>query len=200
MSGERNNDKTESESIALFHDRRLEVLRQAYLAGTIPALYEAIQFCRGQDIKLPDWALNATLETIEKLFRGEFSNKLGRVGNPSAKYKEDLKHYTRWDTVAYVREYQKTTWAEHKELLASGNISSEERQRLEEYAPYDAGVSWVRAYEEAAKILEGSPSYGTPETIKRSYQLVKRAMVDPEQRGRFYLVSEKTRKILGVEN
>jgi hypothetical protein len=96
-----------------------------------------------------------------------------------------------------VREYQKA-YRREKEKLAALELSDEERRQVLANM-VDPGASWTDAYTQAAELLKGTPAFGSPETIKHSYQLVAKAHKDREQDGRFYVASPRTMRRLGIE-
>lgn len=185
--------------LAEIYARELKACERAYNAGNLSALYDAIIICKQGNIPFSSWVANAMMKTLERQFAGKFATGIGRKGNPKSSYQTDLKHFMRWDIVKYVREHQKTVWAEYKEVLRSPKLSKEERDRLIRYAPYDAGKTWEDAYHHAAEALKGTIAFASAATIKNSYLLVEKASKNPSQAGRFYLVKQRTLKRLGLE-
>lgn len=182
-----------------YYLRQLDACERAYNAGVLAALYDAITYCTQGNIPLPSWVAKAMLETLEMLFAGNFSSGAGRTGNPKARIKEDIKHYTRWDMVKWVRRHQETVRAEYQEVLQRPELSKEDRDRLIKYAPYDAGSTLEDAYHHTTEALKGTVAFGSAATIKRSYILVEKSLRDPSQAGRFYLVKWQTTKRLRLE-
>jgi hypothetical protein len=78
---------------------------------------------------------------------------------PSAKRKMDLIHYARWDAVQELRD-----------------------RKGEEGLP----KTWEECYARVSAFFEGTQAQGSPETIKRSYQLVARGLKSSRAH-RYYL-------------
>ena len=177
---------------------QIAIRKKAYDAGVLAALYDAISICMLEQIPAPSWVLAAMLDILEKAVAGKLSNRRGRTGNPLAKYRADLVHYTRWDAVTEVREKQ----GEYKQCLqkiAAMELSDEKRRTLIS-SMRDPGRSWNDAYALAVEFLKGTRAFGSPATMRNSYKLVQKSISDPSQHGRFYIVDYRTIRRLGIDD
>ena len=182
-----------------FYRRQLGVCERAYNAGVLAALYDAICLCVERELPPPPWLMVAMRNTLEKVLIRKFSDGKGRTGNPVARYRADLIHYTRWDTVDSLRDHQKGAWKEYQAFLDDPDVSDDGKTQLMANAPYDAGTTWVDVFQHASEMLRGTPAFGSPDTVKASYLLVKRAFQDPSQAARFYLANHQAMKRLEIE-
>ena len=62
------------------------------------------------------------------------------------------------------------------------------------------GKTWEDAYRIAAQELRGTPAYGSPATIKASYQLVKKMFRVPETAPRFMPLKSETLRRFGIRD
>lgn len=140
-----------------FIERELRFLEKAWQDGRRDALNRAVVFCHQHNLSLPQWAVYAILD----LLSGGGAIGIGRLSNPHERDRQNSIHYTRWDAVNELRERR-------RELAKRG------------YHP-----SWEEAYANAAEMLKDSEAAGSPEAIKRSYQLVQKIFRSGKG-GRFY--------------
>ena len=178
-----------------FWSREFRRYEQAFSAGVELALYEALVVCGQEGIPPEPWMLKAMLLFMEDPM-GRAHKKRGRTGNALSKYRQDLIHYRRWDVVVEVREQQELRRQEEAEL-AKRNIPTEKWPELLGYL--NPGKNFEDAIEVAARLLLGTPAFGSESTIRASYFMVKRAEKDLKQHGRFLLIREQIRRRFGLD-
>jgi hypothetical protein len=166
-----------------FSRRQLATCRIAYDAGVPLALLDAFERCRRDDIPPEPWMTDAALDFMDQHI-GKTASGRGRTGNPIAKYKIDLVHFARWDAVKTVREQQKSDQKD-REKLARLEMPEEKRRKIE------AMLNSGKTFEDAVE--------GSHRTIVASYWKVERAMKDPEQQGRFFVMLPQTLSQFDIE-
>ena len=186
---------TELQALEEFIRSQLANYRRAYEAGVMLALRDALESCSRENFPPEPWMIDATLDFIDQHI-GKTATGRGRSGNPIAKYANDLVHYARWDAVTTVREQQKIDQND-RERLAQLEMPEKKRREIEDML--NAGTTFQDAVKGATELLRGTRAYGSPRTIDASYWLVVRAMKDPEQHGRFYVVSPQTLSRFDIE-
>jgi hypothetical protein len=131
-------------------DRQLRGLERAWHDGSLRALTKAVTLCRWYNCPLPDWAAQAVLALIadrsKAFWRGNQTHEEWEQQNSI--------HAIRWELV------------------------SELRARKEEN-PTDplfqvVDPTWDAAYERVSEQLQRTAAAGSPDAIKKSYQLVER--------------------------
>ena len=177
--------------------KRLASCQKAYRAGVKLALLEAIRLCQSENCPAEEWMLDAMAGELARLFRGRTATGRGRTGNPIAKYKADQIHFARWSEVEDIREHQKER-QEFLEQIAALEKTSEEKAKLAKIFR-DAGQTWDDAYFNAHKSLKGTLYRGSPQAMKASYRIVKRAAGDAREHGRFLVLLPLTLREVGLE-
>jgi len=127
---------------------------------------------------------------------GRAPKQRGRTGNALSKYRQDLIHYMRWDAVVEVREQQEP-WRQKEAELAKLNIPVEKWPEF--FGDLNPGRTFEDALEVAQQLLQGTPAFGSRDTIRASYLMVKRIGKDRKQAGRFFLIQERTRRRFGLD-
>jgi len=141
--------------------RELRGLERAWRDGSLRALAKAIILVRGHDPFLPDWLLQAVLALIAA--RGqEF-----RSGNQTYSEWElqNAVHYKRWLEVSELRDRKQ----ENPDDLLFKVVEP----------------TWDAFYERASEQLKGTDAAGSPDAIKKSYQLVQRTFKSEGKGWRF---------------
>jgi hypothetical protein len=132
--------------------RRLRGLERAFKdEGVVLAAVEGMLVCRESDVPFPTWLQKAGIEIITLMLAGQLRTP-GRTGNAIARYREDLKHFTRWSLVDEIRGHR---------------TSSEEEDRF--------GRSLSDCYAIAAQELRGTFAQGSPGAVEASFKLVQLA-------------------------
>jgi hypothetical protein len=131
-------------------ERDLRWLKRAWDDGSLRALAKAVTLCHHYSHPMPDWVLQAVLALITA--RGEGF----RSGNQTyAEWERQNEiHYTRWSMVSVLRDRKK----ENPDDLLFQVIDS----------------TWDGCFERVSEELEGTAFAGSPDAIKKSYQLVER--------------------------
>ena len=62
------------------------------------------------------------------------------------------------------------------------------------------GKTWEDAYEVAAEELKGTPAFGSPETIKKSYQQVEKDFKDLDKAHLYFLLSPRICHYYGIDS
>jgi hypothetical protein len=96
-------------------------------------------------------------------------------------------HFLRWDTVLAIREHQ-AQYADNLQALRKQKLSPERINRAMSGTP-DLGHTWSDAYFHASRELAGTPAFGSPDAMKKSFRRVQRS-TSP---GDYFLPSEATR-------
>jgi len=162
-------------------------LHKAFNAGVELAVFDVLQICEKYNVQCPLWALKG----LERL------SEPRRLKKAVTRYRRDLIHFYRFDAVNEVREYRSTRWKDYQDELKAPGLSEEARRKLEQLAPHDPGKS-EDVFREAAETLVGTPAYGSPETIRSSFKLVRKSNENPANHGRFMMLSLATRRKHGL--
>ena len=142
-----------------FIQRELDNLERV---GSDEALLAAIQWCAEYQRPLPTWAVKGVQRALTDLGIKAVARK-GRHARRETAARESRIHYTRWDAVHELRDRR-------HELQTLG------------YKP-----TWEEAYFNASETLQGTEAAGSPEAIKKSYQLVNR-LFKSAKGARFYVI------------
>ena len=150
---------------------KLAMCERAWQAGNFPVLIDAIILCARYGRPPPQWATIANLEVLIERYEGITRKKRGRIGSvPKNEYRQRQIHYERWDAVRELRD------------------------RKAELKDVGCEPTWDAVYENASRILKCTYAAGSPDVIKRSYQMVQRAM--KEGQGSLYCMSESGERLL----
>lgn len=174
---------------------RLECYATAYQAGHALALYEALLLCESEALPPAGWMRKGMITFMEQQL-GKVPQGRGRTGNPLARTRQDFVHYARWDAVDQIREYQEHQRRD-KAQLERINLRDRRWQEIND-GLRDFGTTLEEAFDHAAELLRGTPAFGSKATIRASYLKVRRAMLDPQQRGRFLIPHPATRRRFDV--
>lgn len=175
--------------------REIASCHRAFAAGMLPALYEALYLCDEKKRPVELWMLRAMRRLMVAVFTGRMGEGPGRTGNAIARFRNDMKHFYRWDMVTMIRRKQ-TEYREQMDELRKLDLTEEQWRSLDLRNPCR---SWEDAYELAAEELRGTPAFGSPATMKRSYQYVERNSRDPQQGPRFKVLSRRTLQLIGID-
>lgn len=160
-----------SNAMGEFFERQLEECRCAFEAGESAALIDAQVLCSDPENPnpAPVWVLSAALSDNLQSFQHCSNRGRGRTANPLAKFRENLKHLERWNTVTWVREVQERDRRCGVEPRRYNLTGGPARELLEK------GGSWPVAYRRASALLRGSFAQGSPAAMKSSYEIVQKA-------------------------
>lgn len=186
-------------AIVAFHEREMEWLRLMVQGGSAVAVAAALNYCEEHKWSAPDWLISASKDLLCNLLKAERPARRGRAATHVARHRQDTIDFTRWSTVHWQRESQ-------KKLLHEVEIIKEERRNLPRDRCEDRenlqkwlGTTLNRAFECSAMILEGTEAYGSPETIKRSYLKVERAMSNSAEAIRYHQLDPQFLMKLGIK-
>jgi hypothetical protein len=128
---------------------------EEWLAGDYRAMVMAFMLCADNGRPLPRWVADAVMEHLEA---GYFGKKAavgrGRKGNPAARERDNTFHATRWNAAR--------TWYGMKDILRR----------------HGHPATWEGAFAMASETLEKSPAHATAAEIKKSFNLVQKAIRD----------------------
>jgi hypothetical protein len=145
-----NKDKRNIEEIREDWIKRQEASFEAkFKDGAENALIDIILLCERYGRCLPRWAVQPIVTSLTN--GGLVSKKRGRVGNASAAARQNAIHYQRWATVKELRD---------------------RRQEFAESLGFE--TTWEAAFNNAHDSLKGTFAQGSPDAVKKSYQLVER--------------------------
>jgi hypothetical protein len=141
-------------------ERELRRMERAWGQGVTRALSDAVRFCHRSSVPPPVWVVQGIQAALAQY--GGQHRRWGRLATPEERERQNRIHHERWDAVTELRERK-------DELAALG------------YHP-----SWQEAYVNASEKLAGTEAEGSPESMKKSYQLVERLMRSGKG-ARFYI-------------
>lgn len=78
---------------------RLEELRLFYDQGVMPALYDALMLVKDSGCPAPEWVIDGALRAVGDRLKLGFPTGKGASGNELARYRNDMKHFRRWQAV-----------------------------------------------------------------------------------------------------
>ena len=140
-------------------DERLKVCKEAWEAGHVLAIAEAVALVHLHQMPIPHWLTCALIQSVVK-----------RCTRQERKfYRLSYVHLIRYIIVECFRSIGRKEWWHHRK----------------DDAP-DA-LSWEQAWEQASEHLKGSFAAGSPPTIKNSYDLVRKAEKKGQHAGRYFL-------------
>lgn len=163
-----NRDKRTIEQIK--QDRfiaEIMVLERAWHDGSFYALARAVKICGERGMPLPFWTEAGVQKVIADHFHGRLPKGRGRSANPKSAHRDNMVHLERWSEVDYVRRY----WRH----IADPDVESgPDVENGKHFVPIRNRPTLEQAYELVSQNLHGTPSGGTADAIKKSYQLVER--------------------------
>jgi hypothetical protein len=169
---------------APLHERELENLRTMFIAGSKIAAPAGMYYCAKRRWPPPYWLVAASSLVMFELLTGK-NKKRGRATGIIQSYRRDMIDYDRWSAVVEIKDKRVELAQSIRDLGQIHGLKAErlrkERERLLEWA----GTSNLDAFDCALIFLDGTPSEGRPDTIKRSYEIVERNSKDPVQAKRY---------------
>ena len=180
-----------------FNRRELTSYERASAAGNLGAVLSALRHCIKYEVPPPAWLLKTTYDLAVGAATNKSPRKSGRAGNPFARLRQDLIHFARWDVVTMIRRKQTEIREEKSELMSLRSVPPDVVREVDNRLRW-IGSDWPRAYECAAEELLETDAYGSPSTMKASYQLVERLSRDDTKAKRFKLPSHDVLRDLGL--
>jgi hypothetical protein len=171
----------------------------SHRSGSLGALLSALDWCLRQDIAAPRWVLEASYVAMVSSVADKGPKRRGRSADPITEYRMLLIHFARYEAVKQVREKQAELPQSLAELRKMKNVPRQMLKDSEAMVRW-LGRSWIRAYDCARALVEGTEAFGASETMKASYQLVNRMSHDPRTPLLFHLPSTQVLTDLGLLN
>lgn len=81
----------------------LYLYEQAHRQGSYAAVYDAIRFCGGHWLPMPEWLTKTVLEIIRHVARRQPGGDRGRHARWERRYLDDMQHLNRWVAVEQAR-------------------------------------------------------------------------------------------------
>jgi hypothetical protein len=134
------------------HASYLSALARGWDDGSLSALVSAVQWCQRNNLPLPGWATKAVMQML---------SAPNRVAKLAVADRRNRIHATRWDMVRELRDRRHELKISHR--MPDGSKS-------EGYKP-----TWDAAFGYVSEALAGTEAAGSPDVIKKSYQLVERS-------------------------
>lgn len=224
-----NRGQAEKRIAIAFSWRDADVLELACKAAVLPAIYDGLGLCREPRRPLPswlkcglDWYIGPTpvtdaypptvndevdklvclvrISLAQKQVLAEWKNprqrRPGRGGTLKSRYENDQVHLARWKAVTFAREAQ-VALRDSRRSAQTTEGGSARRVKIAR------GVTtWPIAYEMACDLLLQTPAYGSPNSMKRSYEIVESTLTSENysaERGRFYEPTPRTIKVFGIK-
>jgi hypothetical protein len=163
-------------------DEELERIRKvgqhndlAYAAG--------LRHCVVEGIEPPLWLLQEIDALLTNLLTREKPRKRGRHAGRIARYRQDMRDFSRWCAVDEVRRHRQ----EYKEKAEEmSKYSADQRRR---YGCIDKIQRWFKygTFRCAAMSLLGTEAFASPDTVRASYRRVERRMRSPAEAFRYYV-------------
>jgi hypothetical protein len=126
------------------------------------------------------------------------AGKRGRSAGPLDRYRQDAVDYTRFEEVCTVRDKQKEIVQDLQRLLVVPNAPAIVIETMEKTLVW-VGNSLESAFACASMLLKDTSAFGGPDAVKASYFRVKKAMRNPDQAHRYYMLDAQFLKSLGMK-
>jgi len=154
------------------YDDKMYSCEQAWRAGSVPALTDALILCHQAREPIPLWLAQGAIHLIKLLFTGKSLSLRGRNGKATTRARSSLIDYARWDAVKELGDRRD----EIKIFIAS--LSCDARERRPKFAGLALDFSLDARYEAVAELftLNDDPAKGGTDAIERSCKLVESAM------------------------
>jgi len=177
---------------ALF-DHELDRIKGASRHNDL-ALAAALRLCVVERVAPPLWVLEGVDELVTDLLRRERSAKRGSYAGRVARYRQDMRDYTRHDAVEEVRRKRQEFQEKADEMAGY----SAERRKY--FGCIDKILKWFRygTFQCASLYLLGTDAFASPSAIRASYRRVARRMRSKDEALRYYLFWGDFLKRLGV--
>jgi hypothetical protein len=162
-------------------ERALEIYRIMFHKEL--GVASALHYCAEHGVTAPPWLVQAASEILFVLLRNDKTKKRGRSAGIVARYRQDMIDFERWDLVRQVREKQDELPLVVDDLRKrdAPQAMIDEHVKMRDWV----GRDWLRAYECASMILQGTDAHAGPDAMKSSYLTVKQ---NNDERGLRYHV------------
>ncbi|MDB5550203.1 MAG: hypothetical protein JWL86_187 [Rhizobium sp.] len=179
--------------------RELNRLRRVAEAGSELAPAAGMFFCATYDVAVPRWLVLHAARGYCMQVRPNRNKKRGRAAGPIDRYRQDLIDSARWEDVRDVRYKQREYLENALAMRSYKNVSPREREECEKRLAW-IGHDWDRAYECASMRLRGTPAFGGPDAMKKSYCRVEASNELPAQSWRYFLFDPDFLSSIGVQH
>ena len=179
-----------------FHEAELNKFYRMSAVNRDVAAFAALHYCNRHGLSVPDWLKPMMLAIFAQNIGPKPKRPVGRAGTPITRFRQDIIHYARWDTVCEVRDQQKNIRQQVEELqgVSGGEHILADREKMLHWVGHD----FLRAYECASILLEETDAHGGPDAVKHSYCTVQRCSKDARQAMRFCLIDRSVLVALGL--
>ncbi|MCZ6740980.1 MAG: hypothetical protein O7D27_02340 [Alphaproteobacteria bacterium] len=190
-------DRDKKHDLADYHNRRLEEYRRSYEHGSLPALFDALVYCRRKKCAIPNWIMDGAIYEVGQLLSGQAFKGKNSAKSRVTKFKKYWRHFVRWDAVMELRDKQLETKNELTQLM---KIDPDHQATMDLKRRTDV-IIWEHVYEIAAESLLRSPFHAGPEAIRRSYLDINRYRKRGTHRGVVGMVpSARALELMGLPN
>jgi hypothetical protein len=155
------------------HCRELGQFKDVVGAGNPLGAPAALYYCCENGPSAPPWLIKAALDLICDLLKREKPINRGRTAGTIARHRQDMIDLTRWNEVIVLREKQTMVRQSLRDYPEEPTCP---RYRTAKHRAEWLGTSMWTVFECVSEMLERTEAFGSPETIRRSYQKVERNM------------------------
>jgi hypothetical protein len=154
-------------------------------AGVTLAGPAAQHYCVTYGLAAPAWVTKASADFHLATLR-QGNRQRGRSADPVARYLQDMRHYARWDAVDEITGVQKQVRKQIAELERLKGSGDTRPQRDTSFRKRESilndrkkvlarvGRNLEDACHYASKLLEETEAFGSPHTIRASYNRVRK--------------------------
>lgn len=180
-------------------ERTLEGLRRHHHREI--AVTAALHYVSSNKLSAPEWLTREAAIVMAGLISGKRAPGRGRAGGFVRRYEQDQIDYTRYDRVLEVRRVQLEKEQQLRELQETDPQTKQTQNYIDELKKH---IEWFghtlqRAFECASMDLAETPSFGSPDAIKRSYNIVRKNNKKIDAEGmRYHIIDHKLERYLGV--
>ncbi len=178
------------------HGRELEQFRDMFQEGNPLGAPAALYYCCENGLSAPPWLMRTALDLICDLLKREKPIRRGRAAGTIARHRQDMIDLTRWNEVIVLREKQTLV---RRSLHDYPKQPSCPRYRAAQQRAEWLGTSMSQIFECVSEMLERTEAFGSPETIRRSYQKVRRNMEHFREALRYSQLDPLFLRMLGID-
>jgi hypothetical protein len=161
------------------------------------AVAAGLFYCVKYKWQPPDWLIARAAKMAFASINGHRSARLGISPKAWSRFERDMIHLDRFSAVSEVREKQKILRAQVRELKRHRGVRGDVLREREKMLSW-AGKSWLRAYQCAALLLQGTKSFAKEDAIGKSYKKVKGSENNRVAASRYYLFEPDVLSKLGI--
>jgi hypothetical protein len=194
------NSEEPNHALAAFHRREMDLFERMVGADITLGVPATLHYCSEHGLPVPEWLVKAALDLLCDLLKREVSTKRGRSGGAVARYHQDMIDMTRWNEICVLREKQQLVHESISMYEDDTSITSTSQFAAEVARAEWLGRTLSRAFECASDLLERTEAFGSPESIKRSYRVVKRDINHPVRAFRYHMLDPNFLQKVGIEH